>query len=68
MVRLPGARFSKVPKTFRGQKAILKSANPHYSVKLVFRYVLRGTENKITTKFRASEGLSFEDTNIIMSP
>ena len=38
--KLPGARFSKVPKTFRARKAILKTPTA-YSVKLVFSYVLK---------------------------
>ena len=34
---------------------------PAYSVKLVFSYVVKGIKNKITTKFRASRRLRFED-------
>ena len=37
----PGARFSKVPKTFRARKAIRKTPTAYY-VKLVFSYVLKG--------------------------
>ena len=41
---------------------------PAYSVKLVFSYVVKGIEIKITAKFRASRRLRFEDTKRIMSP
>ena len=40
LVSRPGTRFSKVPKTFRARKAILK-LRLAYSVKLVFSYVVR---------------------------
>ena len=63
----PGARFSKVPKTFRARKAICKT-RPAYSVKLVFSYVVKGIKNKITAKLRASRRLRFEDTKRNMSP
>ena len=41
---------------------------PAYSIKLVFSYVVKGIEIKITAKFRASRRLRFEDTKRIMSP
>ena len=66
MLETPGARFSKVPKTFRARKAI--KLRPAYSVKLVFSCVVKGIKIKITAKFCASRRLSFEDTKRIMSP
>ena len=39
-----------------------------YSVKLVFSYVVKQIKIKITSRFRSSRGLCFEDTKIIMSP
>ena len=41
---------------------------PAYSVKLVFKYVVKGIKIKITAKFRASRRLRFEDSKRIMSP
>ena len=41
---------------------------PAYSIKLVFSYVVKGIEIKVTAKFRASRRLRFEDTKRIMSP
>ena len=38
-----------------------------YSVKLVFSYVIKGTQIKIAAKFPASRRLRFEDTKRIMS-
>ena len=55
----PGARFSKVPRTFRARKAIRK---------IMTCYVVKGIKIKITAKFRASRRLRFEDTKRIMSP
>ena len=63
----PGARFSKVPRTFRARKAIRK-LRPAYSVKLVFSYVVKGIKIKITAKFRASRRLRFEDTKRVCHP
>ena len=63
----PGARFSKVPKTFRPEKPFVK-LRPAYSVKLVFSSVVKGIKIKITAQFRGSRRLPFEDTKIIMSP
>ena len=39
-----------------------------YSVKLVSSYVVKRIKIKITSKFRASRGLCFDDTKRIMSP
>ena len=39
-----------------------------YSVELVFSYVVKRIKIKITSKFRASRGLCFDDTKRIMSP
>ena len=39
-----------------------------YSVNLVFSYVVKGIKMRITSKFRASKHLCFEDTKRIMSP
>ena len=73
-----GARFSKVPRTFRpvsrksrelfGPEKPFVKLRPAFSVKLVFSYVVKGIKIKITAKFRASRRLRFEDTKIIMSP
>ena len=63
----PGARFSKVPKTFRAGKVIVK-LRPAYSVRLVFSYVVKEIKIKITAKICASRHLRFEDTKRIVSP
>ena len=63
----PGARFSKVPRTFRARKAILK-LRPAYSVKLVCSYVVERIKINITAKFLAARRLHFEDRKRIMSP
>ena len=39
-----------------------------YSVKLIFSYVVKGIKIKITTEFRATRHLCFENTRRIMSP
>ena len=39
-----------------------------YSVKLVFSYVVKQIKIKITSRFRSSRGLCFEDTKRILSP
>jgi len=59
----PGARFSKVPKTFRARKL-----RPSYSLKLVFLYVVKEIKIKISAKVRASRRLRVEVTKRIMSP
>ena len=61
----PGARFSKVPKTFRARKAIRKTATCLFC-KAGLIICCKGI--KITEKFGASRRLRFEDTNRIMSP
>ena len=48
----PGARFSKVPKTFRARKL-----RPSYYLKLVFLYVVKEIKIKISAKVRASRRL-----------
>ena len=63
----PGARFSKVPKTFRARKAIRKTVTAN-SVNPVFSYDIKGIKIKINAKFRASRRLRFEDAKRIMSP
>ena len=63
------ACFSKVPKTFPARKAIGKiKLRTAYSVKLVFSYVIKGTQIKVAAKFRAARRLRIEDTKRIMSP
>ena len=61
----PVSRKSR--KRFGPVKPFVK-LRPAYSVKLVSSYVVKGIEIKITTKFRASRRLRFEDTKRIMSP
>ena len=63
----PGARFSKVLRTFGAEKSFVK-LRPAYSARLVILYVVKGIKIKITAKFRASRRFSFEDTKRIMSP
>ena len=63
----PGARFSKVPRTFGAKKPFVE-VQPAYAVKLFFTYVVKGIKTKITAKFRASRRLRFEDTKRIISP
>ena len=66
----PGARFSKVLRTFRFQKPIRKTSGTAYSVKLVFSHVVKEIKLtiKITANFLASRRLRFEDTKRMMSP
>ena len=63
----PGARFSKVPKTFRARKAIRKTTT-YLLCKAGLFIRCKGNKNKITAKFRASRRLRFEDTKRIMAP
>ena len=51
----PGALFSKVPKTFRAQKAICEIAN-HLFWKADLLTCFRGNKKKITVKF---DGVNF---------
>ena len=51
---------------FGREKPFVK-VRPAYYVKLIFSYVAKGIETKITAKFRASRRLRFEDTKRIMS-
>ena len=57
-----GGCFSKVPKT------PFVKLQPSYSVNLIFSYVVKGIQIKITLKFLASSSRHFEDTKRIMSP
>ena len=67
--RIPGARFSKVPRTFRARKAIRKITTCLFcKAGLFISYVVKGMKLKITAKFRASRRLRFEDTKRITSP
>ena len=59
-------RFQKDPKTYGPEKPFVK-LRPAYSVKLVFSYVVKGVNVKITAKFRDTGLLRFEDTKRIMS-
>ena len=52
---------------FGPEKPFVK-LRPAFSVKLVFSYVVKGIQIKITAKFSASRRLRFEDTKRIMSP
>ena len=61
-LRDQGPVSRKSRKLFGPEKSFLK-LGPAYSVKLVFSYVVTGIR---TAKFRASRGLSFEDTKRIM--
>ena len=61
------ACFSKSQKLFGPEKPFVKLRTA-YSVKLVFSYVIKGTQIKIAAKFPASRRLRFEDTKRIMSP
>ena len=62
-----GARFSKVPKTFRARKVIPKTPTSLFCKAGFFSICCKGNK-KITSKFRASRRLRFEDTKRIMSP
>ena len=60
--------FLKRPENFTGPKSHSSvKLRPAYFVKLVFSYVVKGIEIKITAKFRGTEHLRFEDTKRIMS-
>ena len=61
----PVSRKSR--KRFGSEKPLVKLRTA-YSVKLVFSYVIRGTQIKVAVKFRAARRLRFEDTKRIMSP
>ena len=66
-MRGPGARFSKVPKTFRAQNAIRKTPTRLFCKAGLF-VCCKGVEIEITAKFRASRRLRVEDTKRMMSP
>ena len=57
----------KSRRLFGPEKTFVK-LRPAHSVKLVFSYVVKGIQIKITAKFRASSLLGFEDTKRTMSP
>ena len=57
----------KSRRLFGPEKPFVK-LRPAHSVKLVFSYVVKGIQIKITAKFRASRFLCFEDTKRTMSP
>ena len=57
----------KSQKRFGPEKPFLK-LRPAYSVKLVFWYVVKGIQFKITAKFLILRRLRFEDTKRTMSP
>ena len=57
----------KSRKLFGSEKPFVK-LRPAYFVKLGFSYVLERINIKITTKYRTSRGLRFEDTKRNMSP
>ena len=52
---------------FGPEKPFVK-LRPAHSVKLIFSYVVKGINIKITAKFQFTEHLRFEDTKRIMSP
>ena len=60
--------FLESPENFSGPKSHSLKLRPAYSVKLVFKYVVKGIKVKRTAKFRASRRLRFEDTKRTMSP
>ena len=63
----PGARFSKVPRTFRARKAIRKITTCLFCKTGLF-ICCKGNKNKNNFKFRASRRHRFEDTKRNMSP
>ena len=63
----PGARFSKVPRTFRARKAIRKITTCLFCKTGLF-ICCKVMKIKITSKFRASRRHRFEDTKRNMSP
>ena len=64
----PGARFSKVPKTFRAQKVICISPTRLFCKTGLFKRC-KEIKSNITAKIRALRRLPFEDTkSLIMSP
>ena len=52
---------------FLGPEKTFVKLRPAYSVKLVFAYLVKGIEMKITASFPASRRFRFEDTERIMS-
>ena len=66
-MKVQGLVSRKSRKLFGPEKPFVK-LRPAYSVKLVFSYVVKGIKIKITSKFRVSRRLCFEDTKRIVSP
>ena len=62
-----GSVSRKSRRLFGPEKPFVK-LRPAHSVKLIFLYVVKAINIKITAKFRASKRLRFEDTKRIMSP
>ena len=63
--RFPGARFSKVPKTFRAWRALGKTPTRLFWKAGLFK-CCKGNKIKVTTKILASRRLRWEDTKRIM--
>ena len=63
----PGARFSKVPRTFGARKAIPKTPSSLFCKSVFFSYIVKGIKIKITARFCDSKCLRFEDTKSIMT-
>ena len=61
----PGARFSKVPRTFRARKASCQSA---CSEKLIFLHVFNIRKTKKIAKFEGFEPQRCEDIKAIVAP
>ena len=61
------ACVSQKTRKLYGPEKPFVTLRPAYFVKLVFSYVVKGIKIKITTKFRDTELLRFEDAKRIMS-
>ena len=57
----PGARFSKVPKSFRSRKAITKISNLKFT-ELFFSHIFNMNKVVLHAKFNAYTLLCFQDT------
>ena len=66
-VKTPGARFSKVPKTFRARKAICEIAN-HLFWKADLLTCFQGNKKKMTVKFDELNVLHSWVTKEIVTP
>ena len=58
----PGARFSKVPKSFRTQKAVTKISNLKFT-ELFFSHIFNMNKVVLHAKFYAYTLLCFQDTD-----